>query len=222
MSSLQPRQRIHMSQASDTRLVIFDLDGTLLRGMTSCELIADRIGMLDQMRAFEMLTGEEEIGRARTEMLGWYRSHDRSQLLEALNDATLAPRVTEGLELLRRNRFQIAIASITWAFAVEHIAAKLKVEHRLGTGCTSAGEIDHVWPRHKSQWSEELADRLGIPKALTAAVGDSRGDIPLLQSVACPVFVGASLPDGLDATHLPGSDIMTVAEHIVAHFSSHH
>ena len=39
-------------------LVVFDLDGTLLRGPTVCEVLAARLGRLQAMKAFELLTSQ--------------------------------------------------------------------------------------------------------------------------------------------------------------------
>jgi phosphoserine phosphatase len=49
-------------------LVLFDLDGTLLRGQTVCEVMAYLLGRLGEMKRFEGLTGRAEIAAARMEM----------------------------------------------------------------------------------------------------------------------------------------------------------
>src|SRR5688500_8189762 len=54
-------------------LVVFDLDGTLLRPSTACEIIAETLGRGDEMRAFEQLEARDDITRARETMAGWYR-----------------------------------------------------------------------------------------------------------------------------------------------------
>ena len=43
-------------------IVVFDLDGTLLRGETVCEMLARPLGRIDQMQEFEQLKCEAEIG----------------------------------------------------------------------------------------------------------------------------------------------------------------
>lgn len=40
------------------RLVVFDLDGTLIRGRTICEVVADGLGHRDRMRVLE---GERDL-----------------------------------------------------------------------------------------------------------------------------------------------------------------
>lgn len=63
-------------------LVVFDLDGTVLRGPTVCELLARPLGRLREMESFETLTSEAEIARARAEMVHWYAGIPRGRLLE--------------------------------------------------------------------------------------------------------------------------------------------
>ena len=50
-----------------------------------------------------------------------------------------------------------------------------------------------------------------------AAVGDSRGDVPMLLSVGHPYWVGETVTAELDGKviHEPGGDIGAVAESIV-------
>ena len=54
-------------------LVAFDLDGTLLRGLTVCEVVAVSLGQLDRMRQLERFASRLELRQAREEMAVWYR-----------------------------------------------------------------------------------------------------------------------------------------------------
>ncbi len=55
---------------SGIRLVAFDLDGTLLRGDTVCEVLARRLGRLDRMRELEATATDLEAQLlARAEMV---------------------------------------------------------------------------------------------------------------------------------------------------------
>ena len=41
-----------------TRLVTFDLDGTLVRGNSVCEVLAHKLGHLDRMRMLESIASQ--------------------------------------------------------------------------------------------------------------------------------------------------------------------
>ncbi len=62
-------------------LVAFDLDGTLLRGSTVCELIAEPLGRSAKMRRFEALAPEFAIVAAREEMARWYAGRTLAERL---------------------------------------------------------------------------------------------------------------------------------------------
>ena len=55
---------------STPRLVVFDLDGTLLRPYTACEVLAQRLGHAERMAEIERISGKDEIVAARVEMAG--------------------------------------------------------------------------------------------------------------------------------------------------------
>jgi phosphoserine phosphatase len=201
-------------------LVVFDLDGTLLRGPTVCELLAAPLGRTNEMRAFESVRTEQEIARARVEMARWYSGIPRGRLLKSLETARCGSGVVEGVALLREAGIEVAIASITWKFGVEFFAARLGVSRTLGTGLREDGTIDHAWPWHKAAWVRALSSELAVPHERTAAVGDSSRDIDMLRATALRVFVGLHPPDGLKCVHFPDGDIAEVARHILAQWAA--
>ncbi len=200
-------------------LVVFDLDGTLLRGPTVCELLAAPLGRLTEMRAFECLTGPQEIAEARVEMARWYNGISRDRLIEFLRAAEWAPGAMEGARLLQEAGIEVAIASITWDFSVRWFAAQLGVKHFLGTGLRENGQIEHVWPEHKADWLISLANQLHVPSETTAAVGDSSGDVTMLNAAALRFFVGPHAPSGLKCLHMPSANILELASIILAEWS---
>src|ERR1700676_2522114 len=118
LTRAMPLTLIMVRMTAPSGLAIFDLNGTLLRGRTVCEVLAERIGQTARMREIEALKSQAQIRQAREEMAGWYRSFQPSVLTDCLSNATLAPGAVEGARLLRKAGVAIAIASITWEFAV--------------------------------------------------------------------------------------------------------
>ena len=49
-----------------------------------------------------------------------------------------------------------------------------------------------------------------------AAVGDSAGDLDMLQAVGHPYWVGSDLPEGLTVSRYPDGNIERIAKDIVA------
>ena len=205
-----------MTQSKSHALIVFDLDGTLLRGPTVCEVFARSLNRLPRMQEFERLKDRQGISAAREEMAIWYRDVSRSVLLQTLYEAQPAPGLAAGITLLQAHGAAVGIASITWHFAVMHIATSLGIEHCLGTVLEDSGSIQHVWPEHKAKWILELARRLEITIERTAAVGDSAGDYDMLGVVGIPIFVGMELPSPQPTwLHLPAANIEHVARHLI-------
>jgi HAD superfamily phosphoserine phosphatase-like hydrolase len=205
-------------KAACLRLAVFDLDGTLIRGPTCCERIAATLGRSAAMALLERAGDRRAVGLARAEMARWYSGIPLRQLSEALADAPLAPGAREACEMLRFAGVELAIASVTWNFAVDAVADRLRIVHRLGTSLAPDGTIGHVWPEHKAAFLEKLARDSSLRREETAAVGDSAGDLPLLAAAGLAVFVGAQRIPGLPAhaRHLPAPDFRVVASMLLA------
>jgi HAD superfamily phosphoserine phosphatase-like hydrolase len=196
------------------RLAVFDLDGTLLRGRTLCEVIADGIGHHDRMRVLERAESRDEVVAAREEMAVWYRDAGFDTVRSLCFEADLAPGAVEACELLRGCGVDLAIASMTLSFGVEAIAELLGIERCLGTTVHVDGRIDHIFGEDKPAWIAQL----GVPHDEIAAVGDSARDVAMLQSVGLPIFVGpvpiAGLPG--NTVYLPDADLREVARVILS------
>jgi HAD superfamily phosphoserine phosphatase-like hydrolase len=207
------------------RLVAFDLDGTLLRHQTVCEVLASQLGTSERMQQFESLHRSEDIQQARkemAEMAEWYRSRSRTQLCAFLQKAHFAPGVREAMALLKQHDIHLALISLTWEFAVAWFAQQWGIQHFVGTRLSEVGEITPFWPEDKATWLTQLAQRLQLDLKQVAAVGDSSSDLSMLRIVGYPLFVGQTLPEELPPeTHIPQGNIYEIAQRIVAYQPVH-
>ena len=201
-------------------IAAFDLDGTLLRGATVCEVLAKPLGRLEEMKSFEALTQERDIAAARIQMAQWY-GQTVGDLNLHLRNAQWAPGAREAIQKLQSEQVEVVIASITWKFAVRWFAEQLNVAHYLGTELLEGGEIVHVWSRDKAQFLRELISRREVPRHRVAAIGDSGGDMEMLREAGLRFYLGATAPSRSDESiHLPGADIRVVAEQILQAWAS--
>ena len=201
-------------------IAAFDLDGTLLRGATVCEVLAKRLGRLEEMKRFETFTAESDIADGRVQMVEWYRGRSVGDLEAHLDDVSWAPGAHEAIRQLHEAGIVVGIASITWRFAVRWFAERLGIRYFLGTDLDQNGEILHVWGRDKARWLQDLADSHGISSDRIAAVGDSAGDSEMLRVAGLRFFVGSKLvPETEPAIHLPGTDLRIVARRIIGEWA---
>lgn len=150
-------------------------------------------------------------------MADWYAGRSHAELCKPLADASLAPGVHAGFARLWQHGIATALVSITWDFAVAWFARSLKADYYVGTHLAEDGTIAHFWPEDKARWIRALAIDLDIGLDQVAAVGDSAGDVPMLQTVGLPFFVGQSRPPGVaGVTHVPDGDIDQIAHGIIA------
>jgi HAD superfamily phosphoserine phosphatase-like hydrolase len=199
-------------------LVAFDLDGTLIRDRTCVESIAGAIGREDECAGFESLDMRDiaAVAAAREEMAMWYRPYTTEDLTAGLGDLALAPGAEEAFALLRRHRVATAIVSITWSFAVDWFARRLRADYAHGTRLVD-GWVEHVWPADKGRWLRELTKRVDLSPREVAAVGDSQGDRELLEAAGVRYCVGEGKVDVVGVIHLPRANMLAIAKRLVPH-----
>jgi HAD superfamily phosphoserine phosphatase-like hydrolase len=199
------------------RLAAFDLDGTLVRDRTCVESIARTLGREEECAAFERLDMRDvfAVTAAREAMAEWYRPYTREQLTAGLSELSLASGCEEGFALLREHGVVTAIVSITWSFAVEWFAKRLRADYAHGTRLVD-GRVDHVWPADKGVWLRRLSARLDLPQPAVAAVGDSEGDRELLEAAGVRYCVGERKIEVADVVHMPRASILEIAQQLVA------
>lgn len=196
-------------------IAAFDLDGTLLRGPTVSELLAEPLGRLQEMRRFEGLTQESHIVAAREEMARWYAEKPVSTLLRYLEGATWAPGAKEAIARLHERGIEVVILSVTWQVAVGWFAAQLGVVNFLGTQLLPSGEILHVFGRDKARYLRELVETTRVPRDRVAAVGDTLGDVDMLREASMRFFLGKEALALGSVNHLPDANLTLVADRIL-------
>jgi phosphoserine phosphatase len=207
---------LEVSAPGGIRLVAFDLDGTLTRGRTCMEAIADAFGFADQMAGWEQSRTEQELITARLGMWEHLRQHTSQDITDALAGIELAPGAADGFATLRTAGIRTVIVSLTLASCVAYFTGRLGADDGIGTEPDGNGGFRHVFPATKPVLLTQYSRAHGISAQQIAAVGDSLGDIPMLRSVRTSVYVGAVLPSGFRPTwHLPQAPIDEVARVIL-------
>lgn len=197
-------------------LVVFDFDGTLARGDSVCEVLARPLGKLARMQEFERLEDQDSIANARAEMAGWYERVSREEFIGSLANVRIADGTVDGISLLKAHGVEVAIASITWAFAIQQFADDWGIARFLATKLHPDGSIDHVWPEDKARWLVDLATQLGVSNSRVSAVGDSAGDFEMLRAVGVPIYVGVDRPEHESRwLHWPSASIDKIAQHLI-------
>jgi phosphoserine phosphatase len=207
-----PDQRDPADVPAGIRLVAFDLDGTLTRGQTCMEAIADAFGFAAQMSVWERSRTEQELIAARLGMWEYLQHLDNDDMDAVLAGIPLAPGAIEGITALREAGVATVIASLAHAANVAYFAGRLGIDAHFGTEPDGAGGYRHVFPATKPTLIAAYADALDVSPEQIAAVGDTPNDVPMLRAASISIYVGATLPDGFTPTwHLPAAPIDEIA-----------
>jgi phosphoserine phosphatase len=198
------------------RLVAFDLDGTLTRGRTCMEALADAFGFAAQMSVWEQARTEQELIEARLGMWEHLQHLSRTDMDAALADIPLVAGAVEGISALRKAGVTTILMSLTHAPSVAYFAGRFGVDAYFGTEPDGNGGFRHVFPATKPVLLAEYANTLHLCPDQIAAVGDTPNDIPMLRQARISVYVGTTLPDGFTPTwHLPAAPIDEIVDIIL-------
>ncbi|MEV4629870.1 HAD-IB family phosphatase [Micromonospora sp. NPDC049523] len=211
-----PDQRDPADTPAGIRLVAFDLDGTLTRGQTCMEAIADVFGFAAQMSVWEQSRTEQELIAARLGMWEYLKHLSLGDMEAALAGIPLAPGAIEGITALRTAGIATVIVSLAHAPNVAYFAGRLGVDAHFGSEPDGNGGYRHVFPATKPTLLAEYASALDIPAEQIAAVGDTPNDVPMLRAARISIYVGTTLPDDFTPTwHLPAASIDEISRIIL-------
>jgi len=186
------------------RLVVSDMDGTLVSGTTALAHLTAWLGhepLLDGLE--DKLASDKITDRDVAET--YAQSYQDVLLADAAEEMTRIPSIEDipaGLALLRRRSVDAVIATVSWSFAARALAdlwgfsevcgADLEVDATSGrfTGRVAR----HFRPEDKVSFAAQHCQRVGIVMDQVVAVGDSRSDLPLFAAVGFSVALNAT-PD---------------------------
>lgn len=177
------------------RLVVFDMDSTLIEAEVIDELAAEA-GVGDQVAGIteRAMRGELDFSESFAERLALLKGLDEA-VLERIAERL---RLTEGAEYLIRSLkalgYRTAILSGGFSYFAHHL------QNRLGIDYVHANELEIdagqvtgqvtgtiVDGQRKAELLGELADREGLSPEQVIAVGDGANDLPMLSQAGLGV-----------------------------------
>lgn len=192
-------------------LVIFDIDGTLMREPASerrffrelrrRRLIGPRqaLAWLAFVLRFGPRYGRQVLKKNKAYLSGLSEDVVRRAAAEwapqVLREAGFEPAL-QRLQAHRQAGDTVVLLSGTPQFVAEALAAALGVNHVVATRCAQAGgrfgaapPQSHPFGAEKRALLEDLAARWGVARSDIVAYADSSHDLPLLEWVGRPVTV---------------------------------
>ena len=183
-------------------VVVFDLDGTLLRRTTVALLLAEHLGHAETFAEVERAFAAGEISHRgiADASAACCAGRTTREIASVLAGASWIVGIDDTVRTLAQAGTHVLLATITWRFAAELL------QERHGFAAVSGTELevtDGVLGRQVSRYFDEH-DKLRFVEAWCAergislddvvAVGDSRSDLPLFRRAGRSVALNAT-PD---------------------------
>jgi phosphoserine phosphatase len=200
------------------RAVAIDLDGTLVRGTTTCRHLADRLGHTEAMDQLERDYAAGTITNAT--IADWvnrnFAGKTPAELHALLRSAPVIDGIQETIDALHREGLAIFLATITSSIFADYFADTYGFDERsggreaLGADGRLTGMVERYFNEHdKVNWVETQCRQRGIGIKECAAVGDSRSDVPLFGRVGFSIALNGTPEARAAATVTVDADTLT-------------
>jgi phosphoserine phosphatase len=181
------------------RLVVFDVDSTLIQGEV-IEMLAERAGCADEVRAVTeaAMRGELDFGQALERRVGLLAGLPESALDEVARSITLMPGARTTVRTLKRLGFRCGVVSGGFSRAIAPLAEQLGLDFAVANeleivdGTVTGRVVGNVVDRKgKATALRDAAARFDVPLAQCVAIGDGANDIDMLSAAGLGVAFNA-------------------------------
>ena len=189
------------------RLIAFDLEGTLVKSVSSWVELHKRFGTWEKGKEYAEMFFSGEIDYVEWAELdaSLWRGHTREEILEWANSVEYMEGAKELIEFLRENDFKIAILSSGLMCLAGRIARELGVDYVYANelvfdenGIVTGKVNPLVDFKSKGVILRELKEKLR--PELTVAVGDGYNDLSMFREA--DVAIAINPHEGVEGDHV--------------------
>ena len=191
-------------------VVVFDLDGTLLRGTTVSLLVAQWLGREGEVSELERAFHAHEISNSvvADTSAGWLAGKSVAEAWRVLEDGSWIDGMAETFQVLAGAQVSLLLGTITWSFAAEMLRERYGFQAVSGTEMQASngvlsGVVSRYFDEHdKLRFVEDWCAQSGYSMSQVAAIGDSRSDVPLFHRAGMSIALNATPDAQAAATHV--------------------
>lgn len=207
-------------------LVVFDIDGTITKHISSWQFLHERLGQWDDqaIRYQQMfLAGKISYRKfCRLDAAHW-KGMEARKLYKIFEEIPYAKNVERAVRTLRERGFKLAAVSTGIQFIIDRVKKELGFDHALGNklkvrrGRLTGGVEIKISHLGKGKVLESILKRFRIAARRAIVVGDSAGDIPMMRMAGYAIAFNASSQAVAKAADYccQGDDFMEVCEKIL-------
>ena len=181
------------------RLVVFDVDSTLVQGEV-IEMLAAHAGAQGKVAAITeaAMRGELDFAQSLQQRVATLAGLPATVVDEVADQLELMPGARTTLRTLRRLGFRCGVVSGGFRRIIEPLAEELMLDYvaanelEIVDGTLTGRVVGPIIDRAgKAQALREFAEQSGVPMAQTVAVGDGANDIDMLAAAGLGVAFNA-------------------------------
>ncbi|MBU0684201.1 MAG: HAD-IB family phosphatase [Candidatus Omnitrophota bacterium] len=185
------------------KLIIFDIDGTITRHISSWRYIHEKLGLWDVLAKKyqeEFLAGKISYREFCELDAAHWKGIKLSKMRQVFKNVKYSKNVEKVIKLLKKNRFKLAAVSTGLQFIAERVKNELKFDYVKGNrlnvykGRLSGKVKINISHGAKGSTVKMIAEKFRVKKHEIISVGDTEGDLPMVkQSGYSMAFNSSSL-----------------------------
>ncbi len=190
------------------KLVMFDMDGTLLNGK-GIFVIAEKLGFYDELLRYFKNKKDMPFYKKSIEIAKLCKGFRKDEFLSIFHNVPLQDNVENIIKNLKKKNITIAIATDSYMFLAEDLKNRLKIDFAFANNLitnngTITGDIEinnknlisditgSIYSICKEQTLTNLCKKLGISVNDSIAVGDGIVDIGMIKIAGIGIAFNAS------------------------------
>lgn len=172
------------------KLIVFDVDGTITRHVSSWRFIHEKLGLWDVLAKQyqeQFLAGKISYRRFCELDAAHWRGIEEKKLREAFRGVKYSRNAARVIKKLKKKGFRLVAVSTGLQFITDRIKREMGFDYVLGNrlnarkGKLTGGVRINISHGAKGRTVKAILKRFGVKKSEMIAVGDSEGDIPMIK-----------------------------------------
>ncbi|MEA3490215.1 MAG: HAD family phosphatase, partial [Candidatus Omnitrophota bacterium] len=171
------------------RLIVFDIDGTITRHVSSWRYIHEKLGLWDILaRKYQeqFLAGKISYRRFCELDAAHWKGIEQRRLREVFRRVRYSKNVKRAVKRLKKEGFKLVAISTGLQFITDRVKEELDFDYVIGNrlnarnGRLTGGVRINISHGAKGRTVRGILRRFGVKPGEMIAVGDSEGDIPMV------------------------------------------
>ena len=183
------------------KLIVFDIDGTITRHISSWRYIHEKLGLWDILAKKyqeQFLAGKISYRKFCELDATHWKGLKREKMVKAFQSIQYSKNVKKAVKKLKEKGFVLVAISTGLQFITDRIKNELKFDYVAGNrltvrnGVLTGGVKINISHGAKGKTVKKILKRFGIKPSEMIAVGDSEGDIPMIKMAGYSIAFNSS------------------------------